>query len=92
MCGEEENSLPSVSRAIPCVGFCCPTAFSILLLLFRLLLLRPCQECFAVRPDVDGMLDVARHTFLQSTDDIYRIADAMREEAGYNVKVRLESV
>lgn len=45
------------------------------------------QECFAVRADVDGMLDVARHTFLQSTDDIYQIADEMTQEAGYHVKV-----
>lgn len=45
------------------------------------------QECFAVRADVDGMLDVARHTFLQSTDDIYQTADEMSQEAGYHVKV-----
>lgn len=48
----------------------------------------PLQECFAVRADVDGMLDVARHTFLQSTDDIYQTADEMSQEAGYHVKVR----
>ena len=41
-----------------------------------------------MRADVDGMLDVARHTFLQSTDDIYQTADQMSQEAGYHVKVR----
>lgn len=45
------------------------------------------QECFAVRPDVDGMLDVARKTFLQSMEDIYQTADSMTEENGYHVKV-----
>lgn len=45
------------------------------------------KECFAVRPDVDGMLDVARKTFLQSMEDIYQTADAMTEENGYQVKV-----
>ncbi|CAM9831328.1 unnamed protein product [Pylaiella littoralis] len=45
------------------------------------------QECFAVRPDVDGMLDVARQTFLQSMEDIYQAADAMTEDNGYQVKV-----
>lgn len=45
------------------------------------------QECFAVRPDVDGMLDVARKTFLQSMEDIYQTADSMTEENGYLVKV-----
>lgn len=50
------------------------------------------QECFAVRPDVDGMLDVARKTFLQSMEDIYQTADAMSEENGYQVKVGAERV
>ncbi|CAM9603702.1 unnamed protein product [Ectocarpus sp. 4 AP-2014] len=45
------------------------------------------EECFAVRADVDGMLDVARTTFLQSMEDIYQAADAMTEEHGYQVKV-----
>lgn len=35
------------------------------------------------------MLDVARQTFLQSMEDIYQTADAMTEENGYQVKVRL---
>lgn len=48
------------------------------------------KECFAVRPDVDGMLDVARKTFLQSMEDIYLTADAMTEENGYQVKVGFE--
>lgn len=45
------------------------------------------QECFAVRPDVDGMLDVSRKTFLQSMDDIFQTADTMSEECDYQVKV-----
>lgn len=74
-----------------------PTPYPILLLLLLLslmmlsslpLLLTRLQECFAVRADVDGMLDVARHTFLQSTDDIYQTADQISQEAGYHVKVR----
>lgn len=46
------------------------------------------QECFAVRPDVDGMLDVSRKTFLQCMEDIFQTADTMSEEYGYQVKVR----
>ncbi|CAM9909381.1 unnamed protein product [Hapterophycus canaliculatus] len=45
------------------------------------------QECFAVLPDIDGMLDVARKTFLQSMEDIYHAADVMTEENDYQVKV-----
>ncbi|CAM9230133.1 unnamed protein product, partial [Sphacelaria rigidula] len=45
------------------------------------------QECFAVRPDVDGMLDVSRKTFLQCMEDIFQTADTMSEEYGYQVKV-----
>ncbi|KAG5192158.1 muts protein 4 [Tribonema minus] len=38
------------------------------------------QECFAVQPDINGMLDVARKTFLQSVEDIYALADAYTQE------------
>jgi DNA mismatch repair protein MSH4 len=38
------------------------------------------QECFAVQPDINGMLDVARKTFLQSVEDIYELADAYTQE------------
>jgi hypothetical protein len=30
------------------------------------------QECFAIRPGVNGLLDVARKTYLQSCEDIYQ--------------------
>jgi hypothetical protein len=32
------------------------------------------QECFAVNAGIDGLLDVARKTFLQSVEDIYELA------------------
>lgn len=32
------------------------------------------QECFAVNAGIDGLLDVARKTFLQSVEDIHELA------------------
>jgi DNA mismatch repair protein MSH4 len=31
------------------------------------------QECFALRNGIHGLLDVARKTFLQTVEDIYRV-------------------
>jgi hypothetical protein len=33
-----------------------------------------------VQPDINGMLDVARKTFLQSVEDIYELADSYTQE------------
>lgn len=39
-------------------------------------------ECFAVRPGVDGLLDVARKTYLQSLNDIHALVDELRGRLG----------
>ncbi len=45
------------------------------------------QECFAVRPLVNGYLDVARKTFLQSIEDIHESADTHAITLGHPIKV-----
>lgn len=46
------------------------------------------QECFALKPKTDGMLDVLRSTFLANVDDIYRLADEYAEK--YDIRVTVK--
>ena len=46
------------------------------------------QECFALKPKTDGMLDVIRATFLANVDDIYRLADEYAEQ--YDIRVAVK--
>ena len=46
------------------------------------------QECFALKPNTDGMMDVLRKAFLANVDDIYRLADEYTETLGFNVRVK----
>ena len=46
------------------------------------------QECFALRPNTDGMMDVLRKAFLANVDDIYRLADEYAETYDITVQVR----
>lgn len=46
------------------------------------------QECFALRPKTDGMLDVLRSTFLANVDDIYRLADEYAEKYNLSIMVK----
>ena len=46
------------------------------------------QECFALKPNTDGMMDVLRKAFLANVDDIYRLADEMAETYGMTVAVK----
>ena len=46
------------------------------------------QECFALKPNTDGMMDVLRKAFLANVDDIYRLADEYSETYDINVQVR----
>jgi DNA mismatch repair protein MSH4 len=45
------------------------------------------EECFAVAIGTDGMLDVARKTYLQTVEDIYSHAEALTAEFDCTVKV-----
>ena len=45
------------------------------------------QECFAVKPSVNGYLDVARKTFLQSIEDIHEAAETHAISLGQPIKV-----
>lgn len=45
------------------------------------------QECFAVRAGIDGMLDVARRTYLDSIEKIHDIAHSYKENL--DIPVRL---
>jgi len=49
------------------------------------------QECFALRPSTDGMMDVLRKAFLANVDDIYALADALADDAQLTVKVKENS-
>lgn len=40
------------------------------------------QECFALKPNTDGMMDVLRKAFLANIDDIYKCADSYAEKFG----------
>ena len=46
------------------------------------------QECFALKPNTDGMMDVLRKAFLANVDDIYRLADEYAETYDINVQVK----
>jgi len=46
------------------------------------------QECFALKPNTDGMMDVLRKAFLANVDDIYRLADEYSEE--YDIAVHVK--
>ncbi len=46
------------------------------------------QECFALKPNTDGMMDVLRKAFLANVDDIYRLADEYSETYDINVQVK----
>ena len=46
------------------------------------------QECFALKPKTDGMMDVIRKAFLANVDDIYRLADEYAETFGIKVAVK----
>lgn len=45
------------------------------------------EECFAISIGTDGMLDVARKTYLQTVEDIYEHAEALTREFDCSVKV-----
>ena len=46
------------------------------------------QECFALKPNTDGTMDVLRKAFLANVDDIYRLADEYAETHGFTVAVK----
>ena len=46
------------------------------------------QECFALKPNTDGMMDVLRKAFLANVDDIYKLADEHSETFGFTVVVK----
>lgn len=44
------------------------------------------EEIFCVRAGVNGLLDVARKTYLQSVEDIFKLVETYRES--YNIDVK----
>lgn len=46
------------------------------------------QECFAIKPNMDGMMDILRKAFLANVDDIYRLADEYAEKYGLVISVK----
>ncbi|KAG0453818.1 hypothetical protein HPP92_025122 [Vanilla planifolia] len=47
------------------------------------------QQCFAVKAKVDGLLDVARRSFCDTSEAIYDLASTYREEFNLpNLKIR----
>lgn len=49
------------------------------------------QECFALKPNTDGMMDVLRKAFLANVDDIFKLADEYAEKFGFCVSVKESS-
>lgn len=45
------------------------------------------QRCFAVKPDINGLLDVARRTYSELIDDIQKIVEQLSET--YDLPLRL---
>ncbi|KAL8137932.1 hypothetical protein V2J09_003933 [Rumex salicifolius] len=46
------------------------------------------QQCFAVKTGIDGLLDIARRTFCDTSEAIYNLANKYREEYGLqNLKI-----
>lgn len=45
------------------------------------------EECFALKPGINGLLDVARKTYLQSVEDIYSLCETYSIELQSPVKV-----
>jgi DNA mismatch repair protein MSH4 len=46
------------------------------------------QECFALKPNTDGIMDIIRKAYLSNVDDIYRFADEYAEAFGTTVAVK----
>ena len=46
------------------------------------------HQCFALKPNTDGMMDVLRKAFLANVDDIYRLADEYAETYDITVQVK----
>lgn len=45
------------------------------------------QRCFAVKPDINGLLDVARRTYSELIEDIQKIVEQLSEQ--YDLPIRL---
>lgn len=45
------------------------------------------QRCFAVKPDINGLLDVARRTYSELIEDIQKIVEQLSET--YDLPLRL---
>ncbi|CEG46488.1 dna mismatch repair protein [Plasmopara halstedii] len=45
------------------------------------------QECFAVRAGVDGMLDVARRTYLDTIEKIHEVVHTYKENIGFPIRL-----
>ena len=54
------------------------------------------QECFALRPNTDGMMGILRKVFLENVDDIYRYiyrsADKYAETYDITVQIFIQPV
>ena len=48
-------------------------------------------QCFALKPNTNGMMDVLRKAFLANVDDIYTYAEDLAEEYGITVHVKEKS-
>lgn len=49
------------------------------------------QECFALRPGIDGLLDIARKSFLQCVEDVHSQAENYSKNFNMSVKVSFSS-
>ena len=45
------------------------------------------QECFAVRAGVDGMLDVARRSYLDTIEKIHEVIHTYKENLGIPIRL-----
>lgn len=49
------------------------------------------QRCFAVRSGIQGLLDVARTTYKEATDDLYEHVEALNTELGLASEIKFEN-
>lgn len=45
------------------------------------------QRCFAVRPDINGLLDVARRTYSELVDDIQKMVEELGDSHGLPIRL-----
>lgn len=49
------------------------------------------QRCYAVKSGVNGLLDVARQTYKEATEDVHALVRDMNRDSGHDLELRFET-